>query len=51
MLSGKVDDTWLIHDQEAQTIVKELSMRVHRISKYVQGVICLNNAFLLDRHP
>ena len=36
------------HDREADLITKEFSMRVNRISKYVQGVLCLKNNFLLD---
>ena len=38
------------HDEEGDLVAKGLSMRVHRISKYVQGVLCLKNAFLLDWH-
>jgi hypothetical protein len=39
------------HDREADLITKEFAMRVHRISKYVQGVLFLKNNFLLDWKP
>jgi len=55
-LTRKVDDPDVIvevkydptHDGEGDLVAKGLSMRVNRISKYVQGVLCLKNAFLLD---